>query len=101
MGWLARALAGPTLWALLFSAVYALHGMGCNMGWAGRPAPLGDLHHFAMWVAWGAGLVLHLLTFALIPPGPPRQRLIIAAGVWIGLVASLFTLFPVIATSTC
>ncbi|MDO5704015.1 MAG: hypothetical protein Q4G49_02950 [Paracoccus sp. (in: a-proteobacteria)] len=101
MGLLARALAGPTLWAVLFSLVYALHGMGCNLGWTGRPAPIGDLHHFAMWVAWGTGIVLHLALFRLIPAGPGHQCRIIASGVWIGLVASVFTLFPVIAISTC
>lgn len=101
MGWVARALAGPTLWAALFSLVYALHGTGCNLGWTGRTAPVGDLHHFAMWAAWGAGIALHLALFRLIPAEAGRQRTIISAGVWIGLVASLFTLFPVIAVSTC
>ncbi|MDO5646654.1 hypothetical protein [Paracoccus sp. (in: a-proteobacteria)] len=101
MGWLARALAGPTLWALMFCVVYALHGMGCNLGWTGRPAPFGDLHHVAMWSAWGAGLALHLALFTLIPREPGRHRTIITAGVWIGLVSTAFTLFPVIATSTC
>ncbi|MDO5611986.1 MAG: hypothetical protein Q4G14_01935 [Paracoccus sp. (in: a-proteobacteria)] len=101
MGWLARALAGPTLWSLLFAAVYALHGTGCNLGWPGRPAPIGDLHHFAMWAVWAAGLLLHVLSFRLIPAASGRARVIVTAGLWIGLVATAFTLFPVIAVSTC
>lgn len=101
MGWLWRALAGPLLWAVLFSLVYGLHGAGCNLGWAGRPAPVADLHHLAMWLAWGAGLGLHLLLLWRLPCGTGRRRFLIVAGCWIGLVSSLFTLFPVVATSSC
>ncbi|RJL04872.1 hypothetical protein D3P06_08830 [Paracoccus aestuarii] len=102
MGWVARALAGPTLWAVLFSVVYALHGTGCNLGWTDRSVLFTDLHHAAMWVAWGLGLVLHGALVVTMPKGQEgRRRWIIVAGAWIGLVSSVFTLFPVIATSTC
>ena len=30
MAWVARMLAGPMLWGALFSAVYGLHGLGCE-----------------------------------------------------------------------
>lgn len=101
MGWLARALAGPILWGALFSLVYALHGAGCNLGWTDRPVLFTDLHHAAMWVAWLVGLVLHVVLVVILPAGTGRARWVIVAGSWIGLVASVFTLFPVIATSTC
>ncbi|MFN3275416.1 MAG: hypothetical protein ACK41U_12150 [Paracoccus sp. (in: a-proteobacteria)] len=101
MGWLWRALAAPLLWAALFSAIYALHGAGCNLGWTGRPAPLSDLHHLAMWLVWGGGLALHLVLIRVLPAGQGRPRRLIVMGTWIGFVSSLFTLFPVLATSSC
>ena len=101
MIWMGRVLAGPVLWAVLFAAVYALHGAGCNLGWTDRPLGFTDLHHAAMWAVWIAGLALHVALFVLMPVGQGRARWIIVAGCWIGLVSSVFTLFPVIVTSTC
>lgn len=101
MIWLARVLAGPVLWAVLFSAVYALHGAGCHLGWTNRPVGFTDLHHLAMWTAWALGLALHAVLVVTMPAGEGSPRWIITAGAWIGLVASLFTLFPVLVTSTC
>ncbi|MFC0201735.1 hypothetical protein [Paracoccus rhizosphaerae] len=101
MTWLARALAGPMLWGALFSAVYALHGAGCNLGWTQVSLGPVDLHRGAMWAVWAAGLAVHVLLVVTMPAGQGRARRIIVAGSLIGLVASAFTLFPVIATSTC
>lgn len=101
MNWLWRALAGPILWAAMFLLVYALHGTGCNLGWTDRPAPIADWHHMAMWLAWGAGLILHLVLIRVMPAGQGRPRQLITMGAWIGFVSTLVTLFPVIATSTC
>lgn len=102
MGWVIRALTGPTLWAVLFSAVYAAHGLGCGWGWAGRPGFLGmDLHQGAMVAVWLAGLALHALSLTLVLPGTTRQARIVRAGLWTGLVASVFTLFPVLFATTC
>ncbi|WP_410217366.1 hypothetical protein [Paracoccus sp. (in: a-proteobacteria)] len=101
MIWLLRALAGPILWGALFSLVYALHGTGCNLGWTERPVLFSDLHHMAMWAAWIAGLVLHVILVVTMPTGDGVTRRIITLGSWIGLVASAFTLFPVVVTSTC
>ena len=101
MSWLWRALAGPILWAVMFSLVYALLGAGCHLGWTDRPAPIADWHHMAMWLAWGAGLALHLVLIWVMPAGRGRPRQLITMGAWIGFVSTLVTLFPVIATSTC
>ncbi|WP_405404684.1 hypothetical protein [Paracoccus sp. Ld10] len=101
MNWLWRALAGPILWSVMFALIYALHGAGCNLGWTDRHAPIADWHHMAMWLAWAAGLALHLLLIRVMPAGRGRARQLITAGAWIGFVSTLVTLFPVIATSTC
>ncbi|MGR3409755.1 MAG: hypothetical protein ACU0DH_04925 [Paracoccus sp. (in: a-proteobacteria)] len=69
MTWLARALAGPMLWGALFSAVYALHGAGCNLGWMQVSLGPVDLHHGAMWAVWAAGLAVHVLLVVTMPAG--------------------------------
>lgn len=101
MMWLARALAAPILWGVLFSVVYGLHGVGCSLGWNERPVLFTDWHHLAMWSAWLLGLGLHLLLLRILPEGEGRRRRLIVMGSWIGLVSSAYTLFPVVVTSSC
>lgn len=103
MGWTTRALAGPVLWAVLFALIYALHGTGCALGWTGRPMPPGgpDLHRGAMLLVWLAGLALHGVLVRALPAGRGRERRIITLTAWIGLVSTLFTLFPVAILTTC
>ncbi|WEF25197.1 hypothetical protein [Paracoccus sp. S3-43] len=102
MVWVARMLAGPLLWGALFSAVYALHGLGCAWDWPARATPAGPLHPLAMILAWLAGLALHgALILWNRAEGSARQALLVRAGNWIGAVASAATLFPVIVLSTC
>lgn len=101
MGWIARSLAGPVLWAVLFSTVYALHGIGCAAGWPYRPILGSDLHHLTLWSTWGAGLILHVILIIFLPQGTGIKRFLIVSGLWIGLVSSIVTLFPIIALSSC
>lgn len=102
MAWLPRMLAGPVLWGLLFSAIYALHGVGCALDWPTWQTPLGPLHPGAMILAWVAGLVLHGLLIVLNhPQGSLGQARLIRAGNWIGAVSSAVTLLPVIVASSC
>lgn len=101
MNWLARSLAGPILWAVMFSAVYALHGFGCAVGWQNRPFLSSDLHHTTLWGLWLAGLVAHVMLIKIMPRYDGNKRFLIVAGTWIGFASSLFTLFPIIAVSSC
>lgn len=101
MSWPLRALFGPTLWAIGFCAIYAAHGFGCARGWPGRPAPVGDLHHFTLISLWlicvaAAGVILWCS-----PRGSDIPDRLIRAGGWIGLMATLLTLFPVLGLTTC
>lgn len=98
---LARMLAGPMLWAALFSAVYALHGAGCALGWPAIATPLGPLHPAAMIAVWLAGLALHSILMVSLPTGPARAQRLPRMGAWIGLVASTVSLAPVVVLSTC
>ena len=110
MRWLALMLAGPMIWAIGFSVVYALHGTGCARGWTDTAvAGSASLHVVALWSGWlitlAAGLLLLLAlppsrTAALAPGGGDSAQLP-RIGAWIGLGATLFTLLPVAVASSC
>ena len=101
MSWVVRACIGPTLWALAFVVVYALHGMGCAWGWPAVATPLGSLHTVVLVGTWALWLVATWVALRWVPraPGVPGQ--VIAAGGWIGWGGTLLTLFPVLGVSSC
>ena len=93
--WLALFLAGPVVWALAFTAAYALHGWDCARlpFWSGtRPVLL------AIWLLPSAGL-----GYALVraPRGNQRDRTLLRLGLWIGLAGTAFTLAPVALLGLC
>lgn len=99
MMWLAKLVAGPMLWALIFSLVYGLHGWVC----AGQPGPE-DLDHLSRSVligVWIMGLLAFIPLMQLTRPGPDRQDRLPRLATWTGLVATAFTLFPVVMTTSC
>lgn len=99
--WLAWVLAGPTLWAGIFAAVYALHGLGCALDWPAQPLGPFSVHRVVLIAVWLAGLIAAGLLLMRAPPGHGREALIVRLGLWIGLVATLFTLAPLLAASSC
>ncbi|MBJ2149791.1 hypothetical protein [Paracoccus sp. IB05] len=101
MSWPLRALLGPTLWAVAFAVIYAAHGIGCARGWPAYQAPVGDLHHFTMILLWllAVGAASAILWRA--PRGNDTSDRIIRAGGWIGLAATILTLFPVLGLTSC
>jgi hypothetical protein len=105
MNWLGHSLLGPGIWAAGFSAVYALHGTGCARGWPAVDGVAGiNLHLMAMSAAWISTLALGTALLATLPHaqgGAPLSARLPRAGALIGLGATVFTLFPVIATSSC
>lgn len=104
MVWLARLIAGPTLWAVAFSAVYGLHGLGCALGWTGQGwTGQGwlDLHRLAMLAAWALALAAHVPLLIRFPQGPGLRFVLPRLGLWIGLASTFFTLLPVLVTSSC
>ncbi len=97
---LALFIAGPALWAVLFAAVYALHGIGCA-GLTG-PESLGGLWRLVMAGVWIAGLGAHVALLRALPAGRGgADRWLPLTGGWIGLGASAFTLFPVLIATSC
>lgn len=104
MKWFALVLAGPTIWAIGFAFVYALHGMGCNLGWS-RIETFGaiSLHHLVLWAGWLAVLAANLALLRGVPAAPDGHliRWLPRAGAWIGLGATFFSLLPVALTTSC
>lgn len=104
MRWLGLFIAGPTIWAIGFSLVYALHGAGCDLGWTGIGVfGLISLHHLALWAGWIATLLANLAFLLVLPPanGNRLVRWLPRAGAWIGLGATFFSLLPVALTTSC
>ncbi|WP_428030976.1 hypothetical protein [Ancylobacter sp.] len=99
--WLAWFIAGPTIWAVSFSAAYGLHGLGCAWDWTSLAIGPVSLQRAAILLVWLAGM---LACLALLPPAGrslgPDARLP-RLGLWIGFVATLFTLAPALVASTC
>ena len=50
-----RLSAGLAIWAAVFASLYAVHGVGCAAGWAGRPVAGTDLQRVVLFVGWGVG----------------------------------------------
>lgn len=101
MSWPWRALAGPSLWAVAFSMIYAVHGLGCAWGWPGRAAPIGDLHNFVLIMLWLVALAAASAILWHAPRGNRTSDRLIYAGSCIGLIATILTLFPVLGLTTC
>ena len=97
--WLIALIAGPTIWAAAFTAVYSLHGLGCSLGWTGIALGPLTLHRTLMLAAWVAGLLAGG-ALLIVTPATAENRLP-RLGMWIGLVATFFTLMPLLVASSC
>jgi hypothetical protein len=101
----ARIFAPLLLWLALFSAVYAVHGLGCGLGWPGETLGPLPLHRTALVAAWAGAIVLQLILL-LILAGPLRSGSRFVQGVTMtlavsGNVAVVWSLFPVLFASSC
>ncbi|WP_455555877.1 hypothetical protein [Comamonas sp.] len=101
MSWLARALIGPCLWAVAFTVVYALHGLGCAWGWPAVQTPIGSLHHVVLMASFFVALLVTGIALRKLPRGEGVKAQVIAAGGWLGFGGTLLTLFPVLGITSC
>lgn len=101
-----RILIGPLVWLSAFSAVYAVHGMGCGLGWTEVELAGLTLHRVALLAGWGAAVA----ACGMVLVGLWSDRLGSTSGfvrrvsVWLGLVgvvAAVWSLFPVAVLSAC
>lgn len=90
-------LFGPlVLWLASFSAVYGVQGMSCAQGWGNAPVLL----------AWGVAIALQAALLPVLRSARFGMRhglarwASLALGV-IGLVAVIWTLFPIVVLQAC
>lgn len=99
---LLRVSGGLILWAVAFSLLYGLHGIGCAYGWNGIATGSANLFRAVMvgtWVVFillGVGLVFRMKSRAAGLPA----RLGIASA-WTGLAATIISGAPVAIASQC
>lgn len=103
---LLRILIGPLAWLGAFSAVYGLHGLACGFGWAGIELVGLPLLNVTLTAAWLASIVLLGVIVAGLHSrrfGSPSRfvRGVSRLTGWVGLVATVYSLFPVVALSSC
>ncbi|MCF3934788.1 hypothetical protein L1787_15400 [Acuticoccus sp. M5D2P5] len=106
MSEVARILIGPLVWLALFTATYALHGIACSQAWYDVDALGLSLMRVVLLAAWLATIaVAGAILLALLRPPlgsrSPFVRTVSLATAATGLVAAVWTLFPVATNSIC
>jgi hypothetical protein len=101
-----RILIGPLAWLGAFSAVYALHGVACAFGWGGVDLWGQSLLRVALSAAWAAAILVLGVILVGLHSRRMGSRSRFVRGVstmtgWVGLVATVWTLFPVVVASSC
>lgn len=102
---LLRILLSPVVWLASFSAVYALHGLVCQLD-RGMPYPGVSWSRIVLAAAFLFAVLLQIVLLArLYSPrfgaAPGFARNVSRISGWVGLVATLWTLFPSLVTSPC
>lgn len=102
---LLRILVAPVAWLAAFSAVYGLHGLICEIGPAGRVAGI-SWTRLLMTGGFAAAVLLQVcIVMMLHAPRfraePGLIRTVSLTSGWVGLVATIWTLFPVLVTTAC
>lgn len=103
---LLRILASPLLWLASFSAIYGLQGLLCAAETKGWGLASVEPSVVVLGAAWFAAISLQvMLLWALRSRRYGTQsdfvRWVSLATGWTGLVATIWTLFPIVTTSTC
>lgn len=93
-------VSGLMLWALAFSALYAVQGTAC--AWSGSGFFHGDQARLVLLVTWGAFLASHaaLIVWLHRHGEAPLDRIAWAIG-WIGLASTVVTGLPILTISSC
>lgn len=99
---LVKMVSGLIAWAVSFSVLYALHGLGCARGWEGEVAFGLTQARALLLVTWILLIAVHcvLLVWLRQHRDTQMQRIGIAIG-WIGLGATIVTGVPILAISSC
>jgi len=99
-------LVSPVVWLAAFSAIYGLQGLVCELDLEGTTFAGFGAARALLGLAWIAAIgvqaaLLAALYSQRLGPRSPFVRWVSRATGWTGLVAVIWTLFPVVAASTC
>lgn len=99
---LLRTSAGLLLWAVGFSVLYALHGIGCAWRWDAVPLAGIGVFRVVMVGTWlfFAALGVAIVMWCRTLPDAFERRLA-CAGAWAGLVSTIVAGAPVAVASSC
>lgn len=101
----ARIFAPLLVWLALFSGVYALHGIGCGLGWPSVDLGSATLQRGALVAGWIAALALQSALLAVLArPGARGRPFVRGLALTLavsGVFATGWTLFPVVFASSC
>jgi len=96
-----RILIAPLIWFAAFCAVYGLHGVICGTGLSGVMFGL-PLARVMLVAAYGGAIAVQALLLLVLyrhSDASPLVRFVSRATGWVGLVATIWSLFPVVVTS--
>ncbi|WP_147307887.1 hypothetical protein [Fulvimarina endophytica] len=99
---LLRLSAGLTLWAIGFCAIYAVHGLGCALGWPNETVGPFELHRASMIALWAcftlAGIWLALVLGRYRGSAMDRASMLLA---WAGAGTTLVSGLPIVLVPAC
>ncbi|WP_018387319.1 hypothetical protein [Ancylobacter sp. FA202] len=101
MVWLGWLIAGPTAWAGAFSVAYGLHGLGCELGWPALDVGPLSLQRMAIALPSLAAILLCLVLLSRVKATLGPEAGLPRLGLWIGLIATLYTMAPVLVATSC
>ena len=99
-----RILVSPLVWLAAFGAVYGLHGLICGHGLTGTVLGValpGLLLGAGYALAILAQLALLAAHYSWPHPSSDLVDFVSRGGGWVGLVATIWTLLPVVSITTC
>lgn len=101
-----RIMIGPLAWLASFSAVYGLHGIGCGFGWGEISVRSVSFFRLALVAAWLGAVAVQIVVLSGLHSRRFASSSEFVRGVskatgWVGLVATLWSLFPVAVISSC
>lgn len=101
-----RILISPLVWLAAFSAVYGLHGLLCGHDITGEGWGLFSLPRMLLAAAYGLAVLAQVVLLVGLYSarfGSPSGfvRFVSRASGWVGLVATVWTLAPVLTTTYC
>ncbi len=103
---LLRILIAPLVWLAAFISVYALHGLLCALQMHGMVLGI-PLERLSLVTAYGLAILMQIVLLLAVYRGWPLApssefvRFVSRVTGWTGLMATIWSLLPVMMTTSC